>query len=252
MVVVGVTLAVIAFGLYWAGPVALSIWTARKLPDRARLVPVNLKDPSISEAAGSRLSYFDHEFELPWSDIDGSRTHLDPNLNRVDLKLRSGLQVSATVLPGKDVINGIASGVQLSPQLFDAFVTSEFGTDANRSDYEFLTRLYDFTPEKMNRWALSPSTHYREAMLLTIKSMALLPWAADSGVFKVCNADYKGFQQGNPQTRPTGIVVSLYSDDGGIEFVFNQKNYDYPAGVSQAEINRVIQSVRKMGARTGD
>jgi hypothetical protein len=40
-------------------------------------------------------------------------------------------------------------------------------------------------------------------------------------------------------------VLTLYSENGGVEFVFSQKKYQNPAGVSQAEINRVIQSVRK-------
>jgi len=55
LVVVGVTLAGIVFCLYWAGPVALSIWTAHKLPDRARLVPQDLKDASVSPSAGDNF-----------------------------------------------------------------------------------------------------------------------------------------------------------------------------------------------------
>jgi len=242
LVVVGVTLAGIVFCLYWAGPVALSIWTAHKLPDRARLVPQDLKDASVSPSAGDKLSYFGYEFELPWSDIDASRSKTT-NVNQAVIIFRSGLQMSVTGLPPKETINGLASS-HATPQTIAPFIASEFGVEATRSDYEFLRHLYNFTPEKMNRWALSPKTHYRESMLLTIKSAALLPWA-DSGIFNIRNSEYTGFQQGSPDARPVGIVLTLYSENSGVEFVFSQKKYQNPAGVSQAEINRVIQSVRK-------
>jgi hypothetical protein len=239
----------VAVILYWAAPVALSIWTAQKVSSRARLVPVELTDTSVSPA-GTKLSYFGYEFELPWSDVDASRSQANPKLNRAVIVFRSGLQMSVTALPPKDGINAIASSYA-TPQTVAPFIASEFGVEATRSDYAFLRHLYNFTPEKMSRWALSPATHYRESMLLTIKYIALLPWA-ESGIFNVRNSEYAGFQQGNPGVRPTGIVVTLFSGDGGIEFVFSQKKYENPAGISQAEINRVIQSVRKVKAGTGD
>lgn len=243
-IVVASILALVAVIFFWAAPVALSLWAARKVPSRTRLVPVELTDTSVSPSTGSKFSYFGYEFELPWSDIDTSRTQTDPKSNRAVVTFRSGLQVSMTALPPKDFINAVASSYT-SPRLFEPFVASEFGPEASRSDYEFLRRLYDFTPEKMNRWTLSSSVHYRESMLLTIKSSALLPWAADSGIFNVRNPQYSGFQQGSPVARPTGIVVTLFSEDGGVEFILSQRNYDNPGGVSQPEINRVIQSVRK-------
>ena len=246
-----VTVAAIAIGVYWAGPVGLSIWTARKVPNRARLVPRDLEDVSISQATGSKLSYFGYEFEVPWNDIDPAQTKLYPKLNptRVELTFRSGLQLAVTAIPAKELVSGIASAVHSSPQLFESLVGLEFGPDATRSDYDFTRKLYEFTPEKMNRWAISPSVHYRESMLLTIKSTSLL-WSADSGIFNIHNQDYKGFQQGSTQARPNGIVVDLYSDDDGIEFIFNQRDYQDRPGVSQAEINRVVQSVHKVRRST--
>lgn len=240
LAIVATTIAVIAFFVYWAGPVGLSIWTAWKAPSRASLTPVNLKDSSISQGPGNRLSYFGYEFEVPWNDIDGEGK-LTPN--RVLLTFRSGLQITATAFPAKEFVNGVASSFfGMSPQDFEA----KFGYEVTRSDYEFLNRLYEFTPKKMNYWALSSSVHYRECLLLMIKSTSLLPWAADSGIFTIRNQSYAGFQQGNPQARPTGFVVDLYSDEGGIEFILNQKDYQNPAGVSQAEINRLIQSLHKI------
>jgi hypothetical protein len=142
-------------------------------------------------------------------------------------------------------VNGIASAFHLSPELFEKFIGPELGPDATGSDYDFTRKLYEFTPEKMNRWAIRPSVHYRESMLLTIKSTSLL-WSADSGIFNIHNQDYEGFQQGSTQARPNGIVADLYSDDDGIEFIFNQKDYQDRPGVSQAEIKGVVRSVHKV------
>jgi hypothetical protein len=96
----------------------------------------------------------------------------------------------------------------------------------------------------MHYWALSPRVHYREFFLLTMKTAALLP-SAGTGIFNLQNQSYKGFQEGNPQVRQDGIEIHLFSDEGSIEMIFSQKNYRNPAGVTQPEINRIVQSLRK-------
>lgn len=40
-------------------------------------------------------------------------------------------------------------------------------------------------------------------------------------------------------------MVDLYSDDGSVELIFTEKNYNASAGVTQPEINRIIHSLRK-------
>jgi hypothetical protein len=235
----GVFLALCLIFIYWVFPVGLSIWTVWKAPSRARFVPIELKDLSISHAAGSKLDYFGYEFDVPWNDITGSR---NANSNRAVVTFRSGLQLSATALPAREFVNTVAvSWFHVSPQEFE----SKLGYQATHSDYEFLKRLYAFTPHRVNLWAMSPSIHYRDIVFLTLKFNTLVPWAADSGVFQVGNQGYKGFQEGSPAVRPLGIIVDLYADDGAVEFIFDQKNYQDPTGVSQPEINRVIQSLHK-------
>jgi hypothetical protein len=41
----------------------------------------------------------------------------------------------------------------------------------------------------------------------------------------------------------------LYSNDGGIDLIFFQKVGGSAPGISQAEINRIIQSIRKVPLR---
>lgn len=235
---VAISVTVVAIFVFWGFPVGISIWTAWKAPIRAKVVPIELKDLSISQAEGTKLNYFGYEFEVPWTDIAESKKL---NSNRVLVNFHSGLQVSATALPPKEFVNGVAaSWFGVSPDVFE----SKNGYQATRSDYEFLNRLYALTPEKMNLWALSPDVHYRDSVFLRLKYSALMPWA-ESGIFFVTNQSYKGFQQGNPESRPNGILVDLYADDGSVEFEFNQENYQNPRGISQSEINRVIQSLHE-------
>lgn len=233
LLVAVVTLGVAALGAYWVAPVALSMSTARSAPNTARLVPSDLPDLSISQAPGTKLSYFGYEFEVPWSDLDETKTQVYPN--QIILTFRSGLRLMAGASPARLWVNGLASSWKVAPKDIESWLGS--------SDYSVVRTLYEFTPDKMHRWALSPSIHYREILLLTMKSAALLP-SASTGIFKIQNQDYRGFQQGNPQARST-IDVVLCSDEGSFDLTFLQKDYQNRAGISQAEINRIVQSLHK-------
>jgi len=78
LITVVVTLTVIFVGVSWIAPVVLSFYAARKAPPVARVVPTDLKDQSVSEAPGKKLSYFGYEFQIPWSDLDEAQTKLYP------------------------------------------------------------------------------------------------------------------------------------------------------------------------------
>lgn len=81
-------------------------------------------------------------------------------------------------------------------------------------------------------------------MMIVMKAICM-PSAADSGLYSVRSKEFKGFQYGDPQKRPNRIVVDLLADDGGIEFIVSQKTDGTAPIVTQAEINRMIQSVRR-------
>jgi len=242
LVTLFITLAVLFVGVEWIAPVALSYYGARKAPAVARVVPTELKDKTVSQAPGSRLSYFGYEFEIPWNDIDETQTKLYPKdkPNRVVLVFRSGLKLIITALPPREFINGISGELKTSPQKMEA----TFGQEAVNSDYNFVKTLYEFTPDTMHHWNVSSRTFSRDAMLLILKSLATAK-SAESGIFKVQNQDFEGFQQGDAQARENGVVVNLYSDDGSVELIFTNQNYRAAAGVTQPEINRIIQSLHK-------
>ncbi|MBZ5652913.1 MAG: hypothetical protein LAO18_20785 [Acidobacteriia bacterium] len=242
LVTLAITSAVVFVGVEWIAPVALSYYGARKAPAVARVVPTELKDQTVSQASGSRLSYFGYEFEVPWNDLDEAQTKLYPKdkPTRVVLVFQSGLRLMITALPARELINGISGQLKTSPNDMDAI----FGHEAMMSDYNFVKTLYEFTPDTMHHWSISSRTFGREATLLILKSLAPAK-CAETGIFKVQNQRMKGFQQGNAETRENGVVVDLYSDEGGLELIFAEKNYKSSAGVTQPEINRIIQSMHK-------
>jgi hypothetical protein len=244
LITVVVTFAVIIVGAYWVAPVALSFYAARKVPPVARIVPTELKDKSVSQAPGIKLSYFGYEFEIPWNDLDVTQTKLypkdKPEKTRGDFYFHSGLRLVVKALPAHIWLNDSDRGTQGVVRT----VAALFGQEAVRSDYSFEKAVYEFTPSKMHYWALSPRVHYSEQGVLVAKSIMPVK-AAETGIFNVQNNSYKGFQQGNPQVRPELILIDLYSEDGGVEMMFSQKDYKNSAGVTQAEINRIVQTLRK-------
>jgi hypothetical protein len=226
----------------WVAPVALSYYGARKAPAVTRVVPTELEDQTVSQAAGSRLSYFGYGFEVPWNDIDETQTKLYPKdkPNCVVLIFRSGLRLTITALPPRELINGISGELKTSPQDMEA----TFGHEAMKSDYDFAKTLYEFTPDAMHHWSVSPNIFASDAMLLVLKSLAPAK-CAESGIFRLQNQTLKGFQQGNAESRENGVVVNLYSDEGSVEMIFAEKNYNISERVTQPEINRIIQSLHK-------
>lgn len=242
LVTVVVTLTVIFAFIYWIGPVALSFYAVRKAPPVINVVPVDLKDSSVSQAPGTRLSYLGHDFEVPWIDLDDSKTVLypkeKPDKTRVILTFRSGLRVMVTSIRPREFANGFATDYKMSTPTFEAV----FGQGTATSDYVFAKNIHEVTPASMHYWTLSQGVRYRDMMRLLIKSV-MPAKEADTGIFRVQNLDYKGFQQGNPNIRQNRILVNLFSDGGEIEIVFLLKDYDSQI-VTQPEINRVIQSLK--------
>lgn len=239
-----ITLVAIFTAVRWAADVAFTFDATRKAPAVARVVPTDMKDQTVSQAPGAKLSYIGYEFEVPWTDLDESKTEQypknKPEKTLVFLTFRSGLRLRMTAISPGEWARHFATDMKLSPQQYERFV----GHEAAMSDYAFIKSLYEFTPEKMHHWAWSPAIHAREEMMLMFKSIAPTK-AAESGIFNVQNTTFKGFQQGEAEIRQDYLFLSLYSEDGSVEIMFLQKDFHNPTGVTQPEINRIVQSLHK-------
>jgi hypothetical protein len=220
------TLVVIFAALCWIGPAGV-LYFAKSAPEVAKVVPIELQDVSTSLAPGKKLSYFGYEFEVPWSDLDESQTQLFPedkhDLHMAWVCFRSGLKLFIVISPREAVV----------------------------PDYALLKRIYQVTPDKIHYWSLIEGWGYQDARLLLFKSAFLRdePGSgsnpAETGIFNLQSQGFHGFQYGDPRSRPEVLQLRLYSDDGRVEIKFLQGTYEEPAGVTQPEINRIVQSLRR-------
>lgn len=205
----------------------------RKLPGVAK-TPVPLADLSISSVRHKTASYFGYEFELPADDVDEAK---DKTFGTVHVSyFRSGNAFWFSTFPPKDFVNEVMKTGNLDPHDLKQL----YGEDTLESDYAFHKKMLELTPSE-----ITPFISRRQAIsgqvLLLIKAISM-PNAA-SGIFSIQTQDFKGFQFENPQTGPSRITIELFSNDGGIDVIFMQKA-GAPA-ISQAKINRVIQSIHK-------
>lgn len=231
-----VSLTVIYLWFFWFQTLTLleMHYSYRHIPI-AHMKPVELKDQSIAPSVGSNLSCFGYDFEVPWKDTD---TEHIQRKNMVLIPFRSGLRLLVGHGSTHDLIDTVMEQTKTDPEHFRA----TYGDKAAQSDYEFLKLALNATPESV-RLLDSKENTVRKSSLVLYKTF-LVP--GDSGIFKVQANGFKGFQYGDPRKLSRQITVTLYSAKGGIEFNFlPQKASPYP--ISQADINRVVQTVRFSG-----
>jgi hypothetical protein len=210
----------------------------RKLPDVAK-TPMPLSDLSISTVPHRTASYFGYEFELPSDDVDEEK---DKTFGTVHVSyFRSGNAFWFSTFPPKNFVNEVMKTGNLNPQDLKQL----YGEEALESDYAFHKKMLQLTPSDITPF-ISRKQAISGQVLLLIKAISMPK--AGSGILSIQMQDFKGFQFENPQTRPSRITVELFSSEGGIDVIFMQK-----AGapvISQSEINRVIQSIRKAQLQT--
>jgi hypothetical protein len=70
----------------------------------------------------------------------------------------------------------------------------------------------------------------------------MVPKVGDSGIYWIRTSTFQGYQYGNPRSRRKSLDVELFTEDGGLGFIFAQKEKGPTPAITQAEINRVIQT----------
>src|ERR1700680_1320222 len=111
---------IVLAGAFWVVPMALSFYAAKTVPARARITPRDLRDHSVSQAPGLRLSYVGYDFDVPWNDLDEAKTVLYPKHKRekteVVLAFHSGLRLVVTAVPAREFAREFAAEFTTSPQ----------------------------------------------------------------------------------------------------------------------------------------
>ena len=236
------TTSILVLGVsFWFLGMPLEAWYWGKRMPALRERPIPIRDSSITRSAGRKLSFCGCEFEVPWNDLDETKTKTGPN--SAALHFESGLVALLKCQPPREFVEGVLSSTQTPPEAF----RRAFGDRAFQSDYYFTRLMLETTPDE-----ITPRMAHGQDMsimaMLVLKMMAMP--RSDTGLFSIHTAEFDGFQYQDPQKRPDWLLVDLFAADRGLEMQFFLNYHDASPHVSQADINRVISTLHKVGPYT--
>jgi len=212
---------------------------ARSIGWRIQVVkktPVLLTDLSVSSTGGTKFSFARYDFDLPWDDLDPSKTKIVGKMQVI--VFRSGKTMLVSHSHPRDFVRVVLhSGFDR-----DAF-EAIYGPDPLHSDYAMYETVLRATPAQVTPF-LPKSEAAGRLMMLNIKAIAV-PSSPDTDVLAIRSPYLKGFQYGDPRKAPPRIVLDLFADDGGLEFNISRPNNTSAPAITQPDLNRIIQTARK-------
>jgi hypothetical protein len=215
---------------------ALEAWNiGRKMPI-AKSVPIDLEDLSISQAPAERISFRRFELEIPRRDLDEDKTRVVGTWAIVHF--HSGITFILCASPPNGFIMGMAKDKNTS--VFPELLAKLYGKDVLLSDYAFKKAIYDTVPSQITLHS-SSNRAIGLSMILTIK--AVMPPTTDYAIYNIQSNEFKGFQLGSPSRHPKKMSMELFAEDREIEINIDQEGPN--PDLTQAEINRIIQSAHK-------
>jgi hypothetical protein len=96
----------------------------------------------------------------------------------------------------REFVEAVLQTTKITPERFRQI----YGDQAFESDYDFMQEMLQMTPKKIIPW-MPLRQAGPESSLLLIKVMSTP--MADSGIFSISAPGFRGFQFGNPATRPS-------------------------------------------------
>jgi hypothetical protein len=199
-------------------------------------VPGELPDSTVSKLHGEKVSFLGAEFEVPWNDVDREKTRIVGNWALI--VFRSGTSVLLCVGPPDGFITSMLKSKTPDPKLFSAV----YGPEVLRSDYDLHRAIFETTPSQIS--LLTPAN--RAAGLSSVMIIkAIMPPTTDWAIYNIRSKTFKGFQLGNPVRRPKKMSLELYADDVEFEINIEQITTGPGPGITQSEINRIIQTAHK-------
>lgn len=235
---------VAGFYVWYFGAATLFVLETRYVEWKSPIVkkiPVELTDLSVSQAPGLKLSYFGYEFEVPWDDLDEGKIKQVGKMKMQRIAFRSGNVILFSRTAPKEFVQTFLSTAKADPDN----ARKLWGEEALQSDYSLHRLILEATPGQVSLFTRREDAA-RGAMLLVTKGVMVVPKGGESGIFRVRTGGFQGFQYGDPQSRPKSLNVEIFADDGGLNFIFAQRGEGPSPAITQAEINRVIQTVRKI------
>jgi hypothetical protein len=233
-----VALAVAAFTFAWFFALPLEArYFGRKMPVLKK-TPVPLRDTVATDSPGKKMTFCGTEFELPWADLDDGKTKSGVNLTT--LFFDSGLVTMVKCEPPREFVDGVLDSIHLKREIFRRV----FGDRAVESDYALTRLMLETTPDSV-RFFGGSRTQGPMLSMLVLKAMGTPP--ADTGIFSIHTPEFDGFQYQNPAAGSGMITMNLFSEDRGLWFQFYLKYKGASARISQGDINRITQTLYKVG-----
>jgi hypothetical protein len=232
-----ITAAIVGGAYLWLfGPQTFFALQSRKMGRDVPIiksVPTELRDLSLSNKPGQKLSFMGVEFEVPWDDVDQNKSRIVGTW--AFIHFRSGNSIILCVDKPKGFMSTIFRDKIASPELF----TRLYGPDVLNSDYALKKAIFETTPSDIT--LLTPSN--RAAGLTSVLIIkAIMPPTTDWAIYKIQTTGLRGFQLGDPERRPKKMCLELEGDDVEIEFNISQAESGPIPSITQSEINRIIQS----------
>jgi hypothetical protein len=235
----GVLTVCVAYLWFFGTQTFFALWArniGRKTPI-VNSVPVNLNDVSVSQAKGEKLAFMGAEFEVPWDDVEQQKVRVVGNW--LIVPFRSGNLIVLCVQPPDGFIADMTKSKTPDPELFREI----YGPEVLRSDYALHKAIFETTPSQINLF--TPAN--RAAGLGSVVFIkAIMPPTTDWAIYEIQSQAFRGFQLGDPIRRPKKICIELYANDAHFEINIEQNTTAPGPGITQAELNRIIQTVRKI------
>jgi hypothetical protein len=209
---------------------------ARRVPV-LRQIPAPILDSSGTESTGRKIALCRIAFEIPWNELNDSKTKAEGN--STIFYFDSGLVALLKCEPPREFVEGVLSSTKMRSES----LRRAFGDSVVASDYGLTRLMLETTPD-----AITARAYDRQGPLmamLVLKAMATPP--ADSGIFAIHTDEFDGYQYEDPRARPNKILMNLFAADRGLEFQFFLKYHGAAVNVSQADINRIVRTIHKVG-----
>jgi len=222
--------------LWFFGPQTFCIFQTRKIGREipiVKSVPVERPDLSISTARGQKLSFMGVEFEVPWGDVDQSKSRIVGTWAAIYFP--AGKSILLCVNKPKAFMDGIFRDKIGSSELF----TRLYGPNVLNSDYALRKAIFETTPSDIT---LSTSSGKADGLTFVIFIKAIMPPTTDWAIYDIQSTSMKGFQLGDPIRRPKKMSLELDGDNVEIEFNIEQAASGPTPAITQSEINRIIQT----------
>jgi hypothetical protein len=241
-VIVGACIAILATALftgYFGHQVVRYLEIRSLLKENSWRIPVlnsipkPLAETTASAEDGTQLSYFGYQFEVPWKGV-----RLERNEGRVaENYFRGGQSVKCTN-PKYFQDDPIRIDYTIEPSTFDG----AFGQSPKGTRYEQLNEILSWTPEEFHPF-LSHRMFARSDVLLELKAMWFGSDPAVPEIFSIRTQHYKAFETRRLSRGIPRIELVFFATDDHW-FQVNVSTSRAGVAITQAEINRTIQTIR--------